>query len=341
MLESNAPAGTDATDGHLWSPVTVEKMIFDDLGIPQNQRTYAVSFYEHRKCIDTQSACTDVDPHDWADQTLQYNLGVIGSGARVVAVELGDLTPVSPDWDTQHALESLVFLLHKYNVQGGTFWRWVSNSNTEETDSTLAVTVKKRGISFTFNPPQKEIEDMAGTHLASVPNGSFESGVGGNGVPTSWSVNGNGTVSQYLLTQESGQPEVPSRGTHAMRMITGSDPDDSVTATSNKISVLPFAAMTTTANMRFSWTGDPNPSGSSTSRPHVSISVLYFQSDGSSSAVRAQDSFSYFQEDSTQGFATFPVQYLTPSDAAFVEIQFGTTRNGLPSVITLDVDNVR
>jgi hypothetical protein len=35
------------------------------------------------------------------------------------------------------------------------------------------------------------------------------------------------------------------------------------------------------------------------------------------------------------------MQYTTPSDAAFVEVQFGAARNGLPAQITLDVDNVR
>jgi hypothetical protein len=99
--------------------------------------------------------------------------------------------------------------------------------------------------------------------------------------------------------------------------------------------------MTTTSNLRFSWTGDPNPSAAPASRPQVFISVLYFQSDGSPSLIRSQDTFSCFQEDSTQGFATFPVQYLTPADAASVEIQFGAARNGLANTITLDVDNVR
>jgi len=73
---------------HLWSPIAVEKTIFDNLNIPANKRTYALSFYEHRKCSDSQSlACTDLDPHDWADQTLQYVTGVTGNGPRIVAAE--------------------------------------------------------------------------------------------------------------------------------------------------------------------------------------------------------------------------------------------------------------
>ena len=81
--------------------------------------------------------------------------------------------------------------------------------------------VKRRGVAFIYNPVQKEVVDMGGFHVPVVPNGSFEDTIV-NGVPVNWIKAGNGTVSQYLLTQEPGQPEVPSRGTHAMRIITGS-----------------------------------------------------------------------------------------------------------------------
>ena len=342
LIESNPPAGSDATGGHLWSPIAVEKGIFDNLGIPQTQRTYTLSLYEHRKCADAQALpCTDLDPHDWADQTLQYNVSAVGPGARIVAAEIGDLTPVDQStWNTQHALESLVFLLQKYSMDGGIFWRWVNNSNSEDSDSTVAAPVKQRGLSFTYNPVQKEIVDMAGTHVTQMPNGSFEAG-GTNGAPSNWTVTGNGTVSQYLLTQEMGEPEVPSRGSFAMRMVTGNNPNDFVTASSAMIPVIPFAWLTTTSNLRFSWTGDPNPAGPGDSRPQVFISISYFQANGMPSTIRSQDIFSYFQEDSTSGFATFPVQYITPGDAAFIQIEFGAERNGLSLPITFDVDNVR
>jgi hypothetical protein len=343
LLESNPPAGLDATGGHLWSPITVEKGIFDNLGIPQNQRTYALSLYEHRKCSDAQNLpCTDLDPHDWADQTLQYNMGVVGGGARVVASEIGDLTPIEQStWNTEHALESLVFLLQKHGIDGGIFWRWVSSSNSEDSDPTLATPVKKRGASFNYHPVQKEVRDMAGTHVTQIANGSFEGAVNGRGVPANWSAAGNGTASRYLLTQEPGQPEVPSRGSYALRIVTGNNPDDTVTATSATIAVAPFSLLTTTFNLRFSWTGDPNPTGAPDSRPHVFVSIAYLQSNGVPSAIRTEDTFSYFQEDSTTGFATFPVQYITPADAALIQIQCGAIRNGLPLPITFDVDNVR
>jgi hypothetical protein len=343
FVESQPPAGSEATNGHLWSPIAVEKTIFDNLNIPASQRTYALSFYEHRKCSDARSLpCSDLGPHEWADQTLKYVTGVVGSGPRIVVPEMGDGTPGNQaNWSTQRALESLVFLLHQYGIDGGSFWRWTSFSNSEDSDLSLATPVKQRGVAFVFNPVLKEIVDMSGFHVPLVPNGSFEGPVT-NGVPANWTVAGSGTSSQYLLTQESGQPEVPSRGSHALRMITGSGSADVMTATSDMIPVIAGTPYTTTANMRFAWTGDPNAnSGPSPSRPQVSMNVLYFQASGAASAVRAQDSSVFFQEDRTTGFATFPLQYTTPSDAAFVEIRFGAERNGLPAAITLDVDNVR
>ena len=338
FLENNPPG-----NGHLWSPIAVEKTILDNLKVPANQRTYALSFYEHRKCSDAQSLpCTDLDPHDWADQTLQYVTGVVGSGPRIVAPEMGDSTPVDQvNWNTQHALESLVFLLHKYAIDGGAFWRWTSFSNSEDSDPTLATPVKQRGVDFVYNPVQKEVVDMGGFHLPSVPNGLFGGPIDGDGVPVDWTASGNGTVSQYLLTQEPGEPEVPSRGPYAMRIVTGNEPNDSISGMSAQIPVTSSTLFTTTANLRFAWTGDPNPGGPPGSRPQVFINIYYFQQNGAPSTVHTEDTFAYFQEDSTVGFATFPVQYVTPSDAAFVGIQFGAARNGLPNPITLDVQNVR
>lgn len=343
FLDSQPPSGSTATDSHLWSPIAVEKTIFDNLGIPASQRTYALSFYEHRKCTDAQSLpCTDTNPHDWADQTLQNVTNVVGPGPRIVATEMGDETPVDQtNWNTQHAMESIVFLLHKYAIDGGAFWRWTSFNTSEDSDTTLASPVKQRGVAFTYNPVQKEIVDMGGFHLSLIPNDSFE-GAAIGGVPEGWTASGRGTVSQYLLTQEGpSQPEVPSRGVYAMRIITGAG-SATVNASSVMIPAIPGTLYTTTANMRFAWTGDPAAgTGPSLSRPQVFVTILYYQASGAVSAVHAQDYFSFYQEDSTTGFGTFPIQYTTPSDAAYVMIQFGASRNGLVNPITLDVDNVR
>ena len=154
FVESEAPAGPEATDGHLWKPIAVLKGILDNLGIPDAERTYALSFYEHRKCTTAQSLpCVDADPGPWAEQTLQGVLATIGSGsgARVVAPEMGLLPPVEPTWSTDQALESLIQLFTQYGVDGGAFWRWTSFTNPEDADPSLAQPVKRRGVAFTYN----------------------------------------------------------------------------------------------------------------------------------------------------------------------------------------------
>ena len=128
--------------------------ILDNLGIPDAERTYALSFYEHRKCTTAQSLpCVDADPGPWAEQTLQGVLATIGSGsgARVVAPEMGLLPPVEPTWSTDQALESLIQLFTQYGVDGGAFWRWTSFTNPEDADPSLAQPVKRRGVAFTYN----------------------------------------------------------------------------------------------------------------------------------------------------------------------------------------------
>jgi len=153
FVESEPPAGPDATDGHLWKPVAVLKGVLDGLGIPDAERTYALSFYEHRKCATAQSLpCVDADPALWAEQTLQGVLATIGSGgARVVAPEMGLLTPGETTWNTEQALESLVGLFRRYGIDGGALWRWTSFTNDEDADPSLARPVKRRGVAFTYN----------------------------------------------------------------------------------------------------------------------------------------------------------------------------------------------
>jgi hypothetical protein len=60
-------------------------------------------------------------------------------------------------------------------------------------------------------------------------------------------------------------------------------------------------------------------------------------------ASKPSDVFRYFQSDSTQAnrFQTFVLQYTTPIDARWVQIEIGAARNGLALPITLDVDNLR
>ncbi len=345
FIESHPPAGPSATNAHLWSPVPVLKGIFDNLQIPDGERTYALSFYEHRKCADAQYLpCTDADPDTWAQQTMQSVLSQLGpeAGARIVASEFGDLPgPTNLTWPAQHAVESLVNVMEHSKMDGGSFWRWASHWNAEDTDPQKPDPVKRRGVSFVFNPVQREILDMAGFHLNAIPNGSFEDVANQNVTPDNWTMTGNGTASPYLLTQEPGQPEVPSRGSYALRLTTGPGLSDWVSAASMFIPVSPKTSYTTTANLRFGWTGDPNPAGTPATRPQVYLTVRYLRPDGHPSSFTAQETFMFFQEDSTNGFGTFPLQYTTPPDAASVQIVFGAARNNLPTPIVLDVDNVR
>jgi len=332
------------TDGHFWSPIVTLKRIFDDLGIPNSERTYALSFYEHRKCASARFLpCTDTDLYTWADQIMQSEVFATigaGNGARVVFAEMGKdagWTPIDPA-PTQRVLENLIALMEKYGVDGGAFWRWTSFRNDEDTNPQMADPVKRRGVEFIYNPVQKEVIDMGGFHLTTIPNGSFEMG---DSVPSNWTISGNGTGLRYFLPVEPGQPEVPTRGNYSLRLVSGSGSNDAVSATSDMIAISPNTTYTTTANLRFGWTGDQNPAGDPTTRPQVSISIRYFDGSGVASQVRAQDVSRFYQENSTTGFNTFPLQYTTPSDASFVRIEIQVARNGLATPITFDADNFR
>jgi hypothetical protein len=161
FTDSEPPGGPGTTGGHLWPPILVMKQIFDNLGIPNNQRLYALSFYEHNKCATARGLpCTDADPPTWADQTLgQEVYGTIGTGngARVVAYEMGNMTPVNPNWSTAMALGNLLTLLRKYGAGGGSFWRWTSFMNSEDSDPTLATPIKVRGTNFIYNQPVQTV----------------------------------------------------------------------------------------------------------------------------------------------------------------------------------------
>ena len=150
------PGGPEMTDSHQWDPVFTLKSIFDNLNVPDDQRTYALSWYEHPKCMTArQIPCQEIGPHAWAIETAQHVYDVIGrgNGARVVVPEMGLYASVPEwNWTTEQALESLVWIMHTYNIDGGCFWRWTDNDNGEEQDPQLAIPIKKRGADFAYNP---------------------------------------------------------------------------------------------------------------------------------------------------------------------------------------------
>jgi hypothetical protein len=135
------------------------KAIFDSLGIPNNQRLYALSFYEHAKCTTARGLpCVEANPPVWAEQTVQGVLSRIGSGARVVAYEMGNSTPVQPTWTTSQAIQNLVGLMAKYGIDGGSFWRWTSFNNSEDQDPALAQPIKLRGVGFNYTSAKTILE---------------------------------------------------------------------------------------------------------------------------------------------------------------------------------------
>ena len=171
------PANPFMTDGHFWDPVQVQKIIFDGLEVPENERTYALSFYEHRKCSDAaELPCEDLNPHQWAMETANGVFDVIGrgNGARVVAVEMGLLPPAEPGWTTEQALESLVWVMQTTGIDGGCFWRWTSFDNGEDADPSLALPIKLRGEDYRFTPVKEVLERLYTFGLVSEPDFSLK-----------------------------------------------------------------------------------------------------------------------------------------------------------------------
>ncbi|MCX6558570.1 MAG: IPT/TIG domain-containing protein [Candidatus Aminicenantes bacterium] len=153
-----------ATAGHLWRPLKVMKQIFDELAVPENQRTYSVSFYQQRKCQNAHGvSCVDADPAAWAEETWKNVFEIIGrKNSRVIAVEMG-LEKHDPNWTTEQAFESHIKLIKRYGVEGGCFWRWTFFSDSENNDPTLSTPVKKRGLPFDYYPVK---DKMAQYYLA-------------------------------------------------------------------------------------------------------------------------------------------------------------------------------
>ena len=169
------PSGPAATDWHLWSPIKVLKGILDDLSIPVDQRTYAISFYERRKCSLARGLpCVEMEPHAWANETLEHVFETVGrnNGARVIATEMGLGEPVESSWTSEQAMESLVLLMKKHGVEGGSLWQWVSSHIDEDSDPTRADPVKIRGIPFVYNPVKDVlVKFYALDHAVLSPNG--------------------------------------------------------------------------------------------------------------------------------------------------------------------------
>ena len=153
------------TDGHYWDPPVVLKGIFDDIGIPNDQRTYAISFYEHHKCFgmpEINIPCEDEAQQPWAIETLNRLFDVIGrnTGARVVAVETGFYSASETDWNSELAWESLVWLYQVYGIEGSEFWLWTYGDNASDLDPSLTPAIKKRGLDFIYNSVKDVLQHL-------------------------------------------------------------------------------------------------------------------------------------------------------------------------------------
>jgi hypothetical protein len=122
-------AGPAATDGHLWPTLEVLRTIFDRLGFPEAQRTYALSYYPHAKCafVDTSWVpCTEQEQHAWSDETLRISRERVGQAARLFLAEFGTQ---SSSWPREATVEILGTLLRKHRFEGAVYWQWVNPSN--------------------------------------------------------------------------------------------------------------------------------------------------------------------------------------------------------------------
>lgn len=155
LIDAEMPGGggSNATDSHLWKTTKVMKQIFSEIGIPEKERTYAMSFYDQRKCENAFGVpCTDSDPAVWAEETWKSVFEIVGrNNFRVVAVEMG-LNKNNSSWTTAQAFESQMKLYKRYGIAGGCFWRWVFHENSENQDQSLSTPIKKRGLPFEYNP---------------------------------------------------------------------------------------------------------------------------------------------------------------------------------------------
>lgn len=155
VVDMELGAGLNAQDQHQWHPLGVMRRIFDRLGVPDDQRTYAISFYQSNRCLYSAGyPCTDLEPGAWAEESLLRAWRQVGyrSAARMVAVEYGSVTPFTPGWNTDRALENAVESMRSFGLEGGSFWRWVNFTDDEDADPQTPYSIKWRGTDYRYTP---------------------------------------------------------------------------------------------------------------------------------------------------------------------------------------------
>lgn len=308
FTDSHQPTLPVATGGHFWAPIETMKTIFDELGIPASERTYSLSLYEHRKCapVTGHGPCSDESAHAWADESLRRVRATVGPEPRLFAAEFGALPPVDASWPTETAAESLSVLMQRYQVDGGAYWQWASNNDSEDYNHQLAEPVKRRGPTFTYNPVRLQLLDMYGFHLASIPNGSFENNRDRAGPPDGWTIAGSGAVA---LPPFAGERTHPWRGHRVLRIVSRSQ----LSATSAAIRVSPSTTYTTTGDFR------------TTGRSSF-VALRYLTCNRKPSRVQTQ---SVFRLSASSSFTAVPMRYTAPADACFVRIEIAARRGAV------------
>ena len=172
-----------------------------------------------------------------------------------------------------------------------------------------------------YNLVQRELADLYGFHLTTIPDGSFETGT------RAWTFVGRGTARPMPL----GQSDLPWRGKTFLRLTaTGSG-----AVTSAPVRVSGSTTYTTTANLRFGWSRHPKPT--QYPRPQIDVVFHYLTCERHAVARHAETTFRYFQG-ASKTFRTFPLKYSTPRDACYVRIEFVAARNHLATPLVLDID---
>jgi hypothetical protein len=173
-------AGPDAQDRHLWRPLEVMRAIFDRLGIPASQRTYALSYYEHPKCAFVELSftnCIDEDEYASTEETLRVSKSRVDPASRLTIAEWG---VQAGEGSIPRTFEHFGATLHTLGLEGGVYWKW---SDAGAADGPYATNpealIKVRGRGYHYHAVESELADLYGFHVSDIPNGSFENGTSG------------------------------------------------------------------------------------------------------------------------------------------------------------------
>jgi Bacterial Ig-like domain (group 2) len=146
VVDMEFGAGSEFQDQRQWHPLGVMRAILDRMGVPEADRTYAVSHYQSNKCHVAGPGCVDLDPAAWAEETVLRAWSKIGfrSPARLIAVESGSVTPITAGWDSHLSLETAVSLWRRFGLRGGAHWLWAYTDDDHDANLTWPTPIRRR-----------------------------------------------------------------------------------------------------------------------------------------------------------------------------------------------------